>query len=80
MYERACKNGKRVQSNMGAKNHGVLMPDANRAKSVNQIVGAAFGAAGQRCMALSTLILVGETQTWLGDIKRQAEKLKVGSG
>ena len=80
VYERGCKNGKRVQSNMGAKNHGVIVPDANRTRSVNQIVGAAFGAAGQRCMALSTLILVGETQTWLGDIKRQAEKLKVGPG
>ena len=80
VYERGCKNGKRVQSNMGAKNHGVLMPDANRTRSVNQIVGAAFGAAGQRCMALSTLILVGETQMWLADIKRQAERLTVGSG
>ena len=65
---------------MGAKNHGVLMPDANRAKSVNQIVGAAFGAAGQRCMALSTLVLVGEAQLWLEDIKTEAKKLNVGCG
>lgn len=80
VYERGCKNGKRVQSNMGAKNHGVLLPDANKVKSINQIVGAAFGAAGQRCMALSTLILVGETKKWLPEIKQQAEKLNVGNG
>lgn len=65
---------------MGAKNHGVLLPDANKVKSINQIVGAAFGAAGQRCMALSTLILVGETKKWLPEIKQQAEKLNVGNG
>ncbi len=80
MYERGCKNGKRVQCNMGAKNHGVLLPDADRSKSLNQIVGAAFGAAGQRCMALSTLVLVAETKHWLGELKERAQKLKVGSG
>lgn len=54
IYERAGKNGKRVQSNMGAKNHGVIMADANKENTLNQLAGAAFGAAGQRCMALST--------------------------
>ena len=48
IYERGSKNGKRVQSNMGAKNHGVVMPDANKESTLTQLVGAAFGAAGQR--------------------------------
>lgn len=48
IYERGSMNGKRVQSNMGAKNHGVIMPDANKESTLTQLVGAAFGAAGQR--------------------------------
>ena len=48
IYERGSRNGKRVQSNMGAKNHGVVMGDANRDNTITQLVGAAFGAAGQR--------------------------------
>lgn len=80
IYERGAKNGKRVQSNMGAKNHGVVMPDANKENSLNQLVGAAFGAAGQRCMALSTAIFVGEAQNWLPDLKARAENLKVNAG
>ncbi|XKL65157.1 hypothetical protein PGB90_005243 [Kerria lacca] len=80
VYERGCKNGKRVQSNMGAKNHGVVLPDANKVRSINQIIGAAFGAAGQRCMALSTLILVGETKNWLSELKEKSQKLKIGYG
>lgn len=80
VYERGCKNGKRVQSNMGAKNHGVVLPDANKVRTLNQIVGAAFGAAGQRCMALSTVVFVGESKNWLPQLKELAEKLKVGNG
>ncbi|KAF7339774.1 Methylmalonate-semialdehyde dehydrogenase [Mycena venus] len=57
IYERATKNGKRAQANLGAKNHAVLMPDANRNLALNSIVGAAFGAAGQRCMAISVALL-----------------------
>lgn len=48
IYERGSKNGKRVQANMAAKNHGVVLPDANKENTLNQLVGAAFGAAGQR--------------------------------
>lgn len=80
IYERGAKNGKRVQSNMGAKNHGVVMPDANKENSLNQLVGAAFGAAGQRCMALSTAVFVGDAQKWLPDLKARAESLKVNAG
>ncbi|KAI8893854.1 Aldehyde/histidinol dehydrogenase, partial [Globomyces pollinis-pini] len=65
VYERGSKNGKRVQANLGAKNHGVILPDANKNHTLNQLVGAAFGAAGQRCMALSTVVFVGETNEWL---------------
>lgn len=80
IYERGCKNGKRVQSNMGAKNHGVILPDANRTATLNALVGAAFGAAGQRCMALSTVIFVGEAQSWLPDLVNLAKGLKVNEG
>lgn len=80
IYERGSKNGKRVQSNMGAKNHGVIMPDANKENTINQLVGAAFGAAGQRCMALTTAVFVGETQEWIPELVEKVKKLKVGAG
>lgn len=80
IYERGCKNGKRVQSNMGAKNHGVVMADANKNATLNQLAGAAFGAAGQRCMALSTAIFVGDARKWIPDLVERAAKLKVGAG
>jgi malonate-semialdehyde dehydrogenase (acetylating)/methylmalonate-semialdehyde dehydrogenase len=80
IYERGSRNGKRVQSNMGAKNHGVVMPDANKENTLNQLVGAAFGAAGQRCMALSTAVFVGEAQQWLPDLVARAQALKVNAG
>ncbi|KAJ1104561.1 hypothetical protein NDU88_001971 [Pleurodeles waltl] len=80
IYERGSKNGKRVQSNMGAKNHGVVMPDANKENTLNQLVGAAFGAAGQRCMALSTAVLVGEARSWLPELVERSKKLRVNAG
>uniref|UniRef100_A0A8C8IHV6 Methylmalonate-semialdehyde/malonate-semialdehyde dehydrogenase [acylating], mitochondrial n=1 Tax=Oncorhynchus tshawytscha TaxID=74940 RepID=A0A8C8IHV6_ONCTS len=80
IYERGSKNGKRVQSNMGAKNHGVVMPDANKENTLNQLVGAAFGAAGQRCMALSTAILVGEAREWLPELVERSKALRVNAG
>jgi len=80
IYERGSKHGKRVQSNMGAKNHGVIMPDANKENTLNQLVGAAFGAAGQRCMALSTAVFVGDATNWIPDLVERAKKLKVNAG
>ena len=65
---------------MGAKNHGVIMPDANKENTLNQLVGAAFGAAGQRCMALTTAVFVGETQEWIPELVEKCRKLKVGAG
>lgn len=80
IYARGTANGKRVQSNMGAKNHGVIMPDADKESVLNALVGAAFGAAGQRCMALSTAVFVGAAAEWIPEIAERAAALKVGPG
>lgn len=80
VYERASKSGKRAQCMMGAKNHGVILPDANKEQTLNQLAGAAFGAAGQRCMALSVVVLVGAAGEWIDDIKAKAEGLIVSAG
>ncbi|MCH84345.1 methylmalonate-semialdehyde dehydrogenase [Trifolium medium] len=62
LYSRAATKGKRVQSNTGAKNHAIVMPGANVDFTINALVAGGFGAAGQRCMALSTVIFVGGSQ------------------
>lgn len=62
------------------KNHAALLPDANKQHALNSIIGAAFGAAGQRCMALSTLVCVGETKEWLADLAESVKALKVDGG
>jgi len=80
IYNRGSANGKRVQCNMGAKNHGVIMPDANKESTINALVGAAFGAAGQRCMALTTAVVVGEAQEWMAEVADKASKLNVTAG
>lgn len=80
VYNRASQAGKRVQCMMGAKNHAIVMPDANKEQTLNNLVGAAFGAAGQRCMALPVVLLVGEARNWLPELTRRAEGLKVSAG
>ena len=80
IYDRGSQSGKKVQCNMGAKNHGVICPDANKTHTINSLVGAAFGAAGQRCMALTTAIMVGEANDWLPEIAEKARVLKVTGG
>jgi len=80
IHRRGTDNGKRVQSNMAAKNHATIMPDADRERTVDQIVGAAFGAAGQRCMAISAAVFVGDSKEWINDILAKAKKLVVGEG
>ena len=80
VYPLASQHGKRVQSMMGAKNHAVVMPDANKEQSLNSLVGATFGAAGQRCMATSVVVLVGETKRWIPDIVAKARTLQVNAG
>ena len=80
VYHRASQAGKRVQCMMGAKNHAVVLPDANKEQTLNAMVGAAFGAAGQRCMAASTAVLVGEAQSWIPELVVKAKTLKVNAG
>ncbi|PKS06643.1 hypothetical protein jhhlp_007393 [Lomentospora prolificans] len=80
IFSRGSANGKRVQANLGAKNHAAVLPDCNKNHFINSVVGAAFGAAGQRCMALSTLVCVGETKEWLSDLAASAKALSVNAG
>jgi len=81
VYERAAKAGKRVQALGGAKNHMVVMPDAVIEKTVGGILGSAFGAAGQRCMAGSVVVTVGEAHDRLLPALREATQgLTVGDG
>lgn len=78
IYTTGTQHLKRVQCMTGAKNHMVVMPDANRRQAINSIIGAAFGAAGQRCMAISVLVLVGEAQSWVEDVVAEAKKVRPG--
>jgi malonate-semialdehyde dehydrogenase (acetylating) / methylmalonate-semialdehyde dehydrogenase len=80
VYHRASQSGKRVQCMMGAKNHAVVLPDANKEQTLNALAGAAFGAAGQRCMAASTAVLVGDAQSWIPELVAKAKTLKVNGG
>ena len=80
VYNRATLNGKRAQCMMGAKNHAIILPDANKEQTLNAIAGASFGAAGQRCMALPVVVLVGEAQKWIPDLVAKARTLKISGG
>jgi malonate-semialdehyde dehydrogenase (acetylating)/methylmalonate-semialdehyde dehydrogenase len=80
VYNRATPTGKRVQCMMGAKNHAIVMPDANKEQTLNALAGAGFGAAGQRCMAVSVAVLVGDAQKWVPELVAKAKTLKIGAG
>jgi len=80
VYAEATKHGKRVTANMGAKNHGVIMPDANKEDCLNALVGASQGASGQRCMSLSTVIMVGESKKWIPELVEKTRGLLVDIG
>lgn len=80
VYHRASASGKRVQCMMGAKNHAIVLPDAHKEQTLNALAGASFGAAGQRCMAVSVAILVGEARGWVPELVAKARTLKVGAG
>ena len=69
IYQTATKNMKRAQCFAGAKNHTVIMPDANKAQVLNNLVGASVGAAGQRCMAISVAVFVGDSKDWISELK-----------
>jgi malonate-semialdehyde dehydrogenase (acetylating) / methylmalonate-semialdehyde dehydrogenase len=78
IYEQSAKNGKRVQALGGAKNHLVVMPDANLNQAVDGIIGAGYGSAGERCMAISVAVAVGDIANDLvNKIHIEAQKLKV---
>merc|ERR1711862_799820 len=74
IHDRGSSHGKRVQANLGAKNHAIVLPDADRAATVKAIAGAAFGAAGQRCMALSVVVFVGDAKEWITDVVNEGKK------
>ncbi len=78
IYKTGTANMKRVQAFAGAKNHMVVMPDANKQQVVNSIVGSSVGAAGQRCMAISVAVLVGDAGEWISEIKSALEAVKPG--
>ena len=81
VYERAAATGKRVQALGGAKNHMVVMPDAVVGKTAENIVASAFGAAGQRCMAGSVVVAVGDAwQRLRGELVGRTQALTVGDG
>ena len=78
IYEQSSKNLKRVQALGGAKNHLVVMPDANLDQAVDGIIGAAYGSAGERCMAVSVAVAVGDIANDLVDkVYNASQKLKV---
>jgi malonate-semialdehyde dehydrogenase (acetylating)/methylmalonate-semialdehyde dehydrogenase len=81
IYRTASAQGKRVQALGGAKNHMVVMPDADTRNAASALVGAAYGSAGERCMAISVAVAVGEAGDRLVDeVKRQLADLKVAPG
>jgi malonate-semialdehyde dehydrogenase (acetylating)/methylmalonate-semialdehyde dehydrogenase len=80
IYGRGCANGKRVQCFGGAKNHMIIMPDADLDQAADALVGAGFGAAGERCMAISVALPVGKAtaDALIAKLIPRIEKLKVG--
>lgn len=81
IYETCTRNGKRVQAQGGAKNYIAVMPDADMTASVKNIMGAAYGCAGQRCLAAAVVVAVGDSYDKLKDeLVRQSKELRVGYG
>lgn len=82
VYETGCSNGKRVQAFGGAKNHAIVMPDADLDNAVSALMGAAYGSCGERCMAISVAVAVGEAtaDALIEKLTLQIADLKVGDG
>jgi malonate-semialdehyde dehydrogenase (acetylating)/methylmalonate-semialdehyde dehydrogenase len=81
VYETGTRHGKRVQALGGAKNHAVVMPDADLAFAAEALIGAAYGSAGERCMAVSVAVAVGEVAEPLREaLAQRARKVAVGPG
>ncbi|WP_422132857.1 CoA-acylating methylmalonate-semialdehyde dehydrogenase [Endozoicomonas sp. ALD040] len=81
IYQKGCHHGKRVQALGGAKNHMVIMPDADLDQAVDALIGAAYGSAGERCMAISVAVAVGDVADALIErLTPRVKALKVGNG
>ena len=82
IYAEGCKHGKRVQALGGAKNHAVVMPDADIANAVSAMMGAAYGSCGERCMAVPLIVAVGNetADRMIEGLKTEIAKMKVGPG
>ena len=82
IYSTGCSHGKRVQALGGAKNHAVVMPDADIANAVNALMGAAYGSCGERCMAIPLVVAVGDAtaDAVIAGLKTEIAKMKVGPG
>ena len=82
IYSEGTKHGKRVQALGGAKNHAVVMPDADIANAVNAMMGAAYGSCGERCMAVPLIVAVGDevAEKMIAGLKTEIANMKVGPG
>ena len=82
IYAEGCKNGKRVQALGGAKNHAVVMPDADIGNAVSALMGAAYGSCGERCMAIPLVVAVGDAtaDAVIAGLTAEIAKMKVGPG
>ncbi|MFM5510243.1 CoA-acylating methylmalonate-semialdehyde dehydrogenase [Aeromonas rivipollensis] len=78
VYRTATDHLKRAQCFVGAKNHMVIMPDANKAQVLSNLVGAGVGAAGQRCMAISVAVFVGSAREWIPELAAEFARVKPG--
>lgn len=78
VYRSGTQHLKRVQSFAGAKNHMVIMPDAPKDQVLSNLIGASCGAAGQRCMAISVAVFVGESKQWIDELAEQMAALRPG--
>lgn len=81
VYKTAAANGKRVQALAGAKNHSIVLPDANLEDAATQIITAAYGSAGERCMACAVVVAVGSVaEPLIATLKQKAENITIGNG
>ncbi|MBY6112708.1 CoA-acylating methylmalonate-semialdehyde dehydrogenase [Halomonas sp. DP1Y21-3] len=82
IYQRGAENGKRVQALGGAKNHAVVLPDADLDNAASTLIGAAYGSAGERCMAISVAVCVGDdtADALVERLSQEARELKIGAG
>ena len=78
IYRTGTANMKRVQAFAGAKNHMVIMPDAQKQQVINNLVGASVGAGGQRCMAISVAVFVGEARNWIPELREALAQVRPG--